>query len=144
MNQVIRIPQKLYNRLARHASGFETPVIVIEKLLNHYEKNFSVVDNADITESIQEIAPANSLEIIYFFESEKISEKQFKAELLDTKKAYIKMYYTNDTSEIKKWSASRFTESSKVDGNLRSGFLRGWKERGIFKAELAINRDEIA
>jgi hypothetical protein len=37
MSQVVRIPANIYTRLARHARGFDTPVNVIERLLNHYE-----------------------------------------------------------------------------------------------------------
>ena len=39
MSQVVRIPTNIYTRLARHAKGFDTPVNVIERLLNHYERN---------------------------------------------------------------------------------------------------------
>ena len=37
MSQVIRIPSNIYKRLEEHASGFDTPANVIERLLNHYE-----------------------------------------------------------------------------------------------------------
>lgn len=37
MSQVVRIPANIYARLARYARGFDTPVNVIERLLNHYE-----------------------------------------------------------------------------------------------------------
>jgi hypothetical protein len=140
MSQVIRINDDLYKRLEAHASGFDTPSNVIETILNAYE-----VSNPDIKitiskDSVLEIEPANNLEISYIGST----EDSFKKALLGSKKAYIKIYYTNSTSEIKKWNASRFSSSSKVDGNLRSGYLRGWKNRGIFKAELSINREEIA
>ena len=39
MSQVIRIPQNIYKRLERHSIGFESPIQVIEKLLNFYEDN---------------------------------------------------------------------------------------------------------
>lgn len=143
MSQVIRIPDNLYNRLAVYASGFETPAVVIEKILKFYEEAHPNADGGERVVPVQEMLPANSLEISYFSDSEEVSEDAFKDQLLDTKRAYIKMYYTNDTSEIKEWNASRFGESSSVDGNLRSGYLRGWKDRGIYKAELAVNRDEI-
>ncbi|MCA1773976.1 MAG: hypothetical protein LC677_15750 [Halomonas sp.] len=143
MSQVIRVPDKLYKRLAVYAGGFETPTNVIEKILEFYERAHPIVDGGERDVPIQEMQPANTLEILYFSDSEGISEEGFKDQLLDTKKAYIRMYYTNDTSEIKEWNASRFGASSSVDGNLRSGYLRGWKDRGIFKAELAINRAEI-
>ena len=37
MNHVIKLPPSIYSRLEQHAEGFDTPVNVIEKLLNHYE-----------------------------------------------------------------------------------------------------------
>lgn len=37
MSQVIRVPADIYSRLEQHATGFDTPANVIEKLLNHYE-----------------------------------------------------------------------------------------------------------
>ncbi len=37
MSQNIKISDELYSRLAKHAEGFDTPVNVIERLLNHYE-----------------------------------------------------------------------------------------------------------
>jgi hypothetical protein len=39
MSQVVRIPANIYSRLERHARGFDTPVNVIERLLNHYEES---------------------------------------------------------------------------------------------------------
>ena len=37
MSHVIRIPTNIYNRLEKHAQGFDTPANVIERLLNSYE-----------------------------------------------------------------------------------------------------------
>jgi hypothetical protein len=140
MSQVIRISDNLYKRLEAHASGFDTPSNVIEIILNAYEGNVPSTQSDSNSERNTEIQPASNLDIVYSSES----EESFKQELLANKKAYIKLYYTNGSSEIKEWNASRFSSTSRVDGNLRSGYLRGWKERGIFKAELAVNRNEIA
>lgn len=139
MSQVIRISDNLYKRLEAHASGFDTPSNVIEIVLNAYEANNSSTQIDSDFSLAGEIQPASNLDIVYPSESEKV----FKQELLVSKKAYIKLYYTNDSTEIKEWNALRFSVTSSVDGNLRSGFLRGWKKRGIFKARLAINRNEI-
>ena len=139
MSQVIRISDDLYKRLESHASGFDTPSNVIETILNAYEGVSPKPNTNDNSTRTSETEPANNLDIIYFADS----EEEFKQQLLTHKKAYIKLSYTNGESEIKEWAASRFSDSSRVDGNLRSGYLRGWKERGIFKAELSINRDEI-
>ncbi len=140
MSQVIRISDELYQRLEALASGFDTPSNVIETILDAYEDMTPNLNTRNNTSRSQEIQPANSLDIVYIADS----EEDFKKQLLINKKAYIKLSYTNDTSEIKEWNASRFSTTSRVDGNLRSGYLRGWKERGIFKAELAVDRNEIA
>ncbi|GAV21193.1 hypothetical protein MMIC_P2173 [Mariprofundus micogutta] len=140
MSQVIRISDKLYKRLEEHALGFDTPSNVIERIMDAYEGIESAPRNNSSPEASQEIEPANALEIIYHPDS----EEDFKHELLVSKRAYIKLNFTNGMSEVKEWNAIRFGASSSVDGNLRSGYLRGWKKRGIYKAELALNRDEIS
>ncbi len=139
MSQVIRISDELYNRLEAYASGFDTPSNVIEKVLDAFDGANLNSLNKNSSISNQEIEPAENLEIIYFIGS----EEDFKQELLKCRKAYIKLYYTNGTTEIKEWRALRFSTSSSVNGNLRAGYLRGWKKRGIYKAELAVNSDEI-
>lgn len=37
MGHMIRLPKDIYRRLENHAQGFDTPVNVIKKLLDHYE-----------------------------------------------------------------------------------------------------------
>jgi hypothetical protein len=139
MSQVIRISDDLYKRLEVYASGFDTPAKVIEKILDEFEGVKSEFVTGQSTSDNFEIQPSSNLEIIYFADS----EEDFKQQLLDAKKAFLKIYFTNNTSEIKEWDASRFSSSSRVDGNLRSGYLRGWKERGIVKAEVTVNRADI-
>lgn len=142
-SQVIRIPDRLYQRLAVYAGGFETPANVIEKILAFYEEAHPVTGSAENTVTTSEIEPAISLEVVYYLNNKPVTEIDFKKQLLITKLAYIKMHYTNNSSEIKEWNASRFSDSSRIDTNLRSGYLRGWKERGLYKAELAIDRHDI-
>lgn len=137
MSQVIRISEELYKRLENHANGFDTPSNVIERVLNLYE---GVTDASSDTKPNPEKAPASDLEIIYFADS----EEDFKKQLISKKKAYIKLHYTNGVTETKSWNAKRFSPKSRVDGNLRSGYLRGWKDRGIFRAELSVNHEDVA
>lgn len=139
MSQVIRISDDLYRRLESHASGFDTPSNVIEIILNAYEGKTSNSNFDNKNRNKRDVVPAVSLEILYASGS----QEQFKNELLTHKKAYIKLQYTDGTSEIKEWNASRFNKHSSVDGNLRSGYLRGWKKRGICKAELGIHPEDI-
>lgn len=139
MSQVIRISDELYNRLKKHASGFDTPSNVIETILNAYEGVTPHQSTNRNSSPKPDIQPANNLEIVYFADS----EEAFKQQLLTSKKTYIKLYYTNGSTEIKIWKATQFKATSRLDGNLRSGYLRGWKERGICKAELSISEHDL-
>ena len=136
MSQTIRIPTNLYKRLSLHSEGFESPATVIEKMINFYEEKIGVESTANIESTIN--APT-SLEIIYHPND----ESSFKQALLQTKRAYILLYNVDGTTELKEWNATRFDSNSNVNGNLRSGYLRGWKNRGIFKAEISTNKNDL-
>ncbi len=137
MSQVIRISDQLYKRLEAHTVGFDTPSNVIERILDAYEG----VTKADNTStSAEQTIASDKLQITY----QPATEEAFKEKFLETKKAYIKIFYTDGEIETKEWNSPRFVESSKVSGNLRSGYLRNWKEKGIFKAEVSINQGESA
>lgn len=140
MSPVVRIPDKLYERLGKHAQGFDTPASVIEKLLDCYEKNCAESPDTEQDPIPTPIATPISLKIIYHPEG----QMPFKKALLQKKQAYIRLYKTNGTSEVKVWNASRFTEDSDVNANLRSGYLRGWKSKGICKAVIAIDKADLS
>jgi hypothetical protein len=53
MSQVIRIPADVYSLLEKHANGFDTPVSVIERVLDFYER-------ADPNTRLEHIAKYNS------------------------------------------------------------------------------------
>lgn len=117
--------------------GFDTPQNIIEKLLDFYEtKSDSMTPLVKVNTDLQE---AIHLDIIYY-----PNDVQFKEDLLTCKEAYIKLTKTDGTTEIKHWNASRFTEESSVNGNLRSGFLRDWSKKGICKAELSAYVEALA
>ena len=140
MSQVIRIPETLYQRLENHAHGFDTPANVIEKILNFYESTCS--EATEITKEHQKstIEPPSNLEINYHPGGKNV----FKKALLENKQAFIRLFKVDGTTETKVWNASKFKPHSDVNGNLRSGYLRGWKAKGIYKAVLAINEKDIA
>ncbi|MEP0073359.1 MAG: hypothetical protein ABJE79_11700 [Marinomonas sp.] len=130
MSQVIRITDELYERLKSHAEGFDTPASVVERVLNSYEANgFKPVLK------MPEVIPAVNLEISYGGKS----ESAFKESLIKNKFAYITLFFTNGEVKTKRWNASKFSEESNLGGNLRSGFLRGWRKKGISKAELSFS-----
>ena len=137
MSQVIRITANLYQRLGLYAEGFETPSSVIEKILNFYEEQKGIKHESNIKSFDK---TPTSLEIIYY----PPDEDDFKQKLLQTKKAYVLIHKTDGTTEFKEWNASNMSADSTVNGNLRSGYLRGWKSRGIFKAEISTNRNDLS
>ncbi|WP_157976419.1 hypothetical protein [Parahaliea mediterranea] len=139
MSQVIRISDELYRRLEALAEGFDTPNNVIERLLEYYGQNGG--ESLPLPDRPAQITaiPAD-LDLIFY----PPGEERFKRELLKSRKAYVKLHKTDGTSETKSWEARKFSESSDVSRNLRSGFLRGWKKKGIFKAEVSIDPSKFA
>jgi len=86
------------------------------------------------------VPPASpDLEIIYF-PNDEIS---FKKLLLQTKRAYILLHMTDGTTALKEWNAPKFGDDSNVGRNLRSGYLRNWKQKGIFKAEISTKKEDL-
>ena len=136
MDQEIKIPASLYQRLGFHAKGFDTPANVIERILDFYEEQKGLESTA---ESEAVIKVPTSLEIIYY----PSDENSFKQLLLQTKKAYVLLRKVDGTSELKEWNASNFDNSSSVSGNLRSGYLRGYKNKGIYKAEISTDQNDL-
>lgn len=136
MSQVIRISTNLYKRLSLHAKGFETPANVIENILNYYEEH----NNLELTATPFSVASSpTNLEIVFY----PSGEDSFKKQLIQTKKAYIQLHNIDGTKEFKEWNANSINYSSSITGNLRSGYLRGWKEKGIFKAEVSIDLSNL-
>ncbi len=139
MSQVIRISDDLYKRLESYATGFDTPSRVIELILDEFEVLKLGDSKTETNDAKIHMAPSSTLDIVYCAGT----EETFKEQLLETKKAFLKIHYSDGSNELKEWDASRFSEQSRVDGNLRSGYLRGWKNRGIIKAELTVNRKDL-
>ena len=131
----IEVSYEVYKKLEALASGFDTPCDVIERLLNDYKVENSKPMGVAISKSTQRLLPP---EVVFI-----PSKHAFRQQLLEHKCAYIKLYYANGISDIKEWRALRFTENSHLGNNLNSGYLRGWKDKGIRKAILAIDRDAI-
>jgi hypothetical protein len=65
----------------------------------------------------------------------------FKAMLLERRKAVVEVLYEDGSVDRKHWNASRFNESSNVFSNLRSRpeFRKGiWQENGIVKVNVQV------
>ena len=128
MSPTIQISEELLQRLGKHSSGFKTPADVIAEMLDFYEK-------------VDPLPYPSRLEIVYYPVND---AEHFKRLLLEHKFAYVKLSKIDGTSEIHLWHANRFTKESDLENNLRSGYLRGWRTKGICKAELSINKDDLS
>jgi hypothetical protein len=135
MSQVIRIEENLYQRLATYSKGFETPSQVINKMIDFYEMKNNIKPIIGLVKE-----RPKGLEIIYYPNND---INNFKKLLIDKKMAYINIHKVSGESKIIEWNALRFKDSSDVEKNLRSGYLRSWKDKGIFKAELSTKKDDL-
>ncbi len=135
MTPSIQVSKTLYGRLGKHSVGFETPADVVAKMVDFYEQGNGIVSSAS-----PEPDNPTDLEFVYLPVND---VNHFKYLLLDHKRAYVKLYKTDGTSELHTWHAERFTVTSSVEGNLRSGYVRHWRAKGIFKVELSVNKDDL-
>jgi len=62
------------------------------------------------------------------------NKKIFREKLLKFRNARWTITYKDGRIEKGIWPAKNITESSNIIGNIRSGYLRNWKEKGIVKA----------
>jgi hypothetical protein len=140
MEITISVPEELFKRLETHAKGFDTPTNVIERLLKYFENN---TDQLPTIETVidHNIPPTRSLQLEVIFLPN--GENKFKNELIQRKVAWIQIYKIDGSVETKMWKAQSFTKNSDLMGNLRSGYLRGWKDKGICKAVLAIRAEDL-
>lgn len=136
MEKQIMMTSELYARLASHAKGFDTPTNVIERILDFYEAYQKCPDEKPKANSP---VTSFSIEIVFFPDG----EEAFKKALLEKRLAWVKLHKTDGSSVIKLWKAHDFKEDSDLMGNLRSGYLRGWRHKGICRAELAIDKSDI-
>ena len=113
----IDIEETTYKRLEALVQGFETPDSVINRLI-------------DSVEGKKETKPELSFT--------PIDESRFLKLLVRDRVAEVVLYKQNGERTVSQWSANKITESSNLRANLWSGFLRGWKEKGIISAEFNI------
>lgn len=113
----ITISDATYSRLAAQAKGFETPEQVINRLI-------------DVVEIDHDTRPE------LFFNPE--GEADFKKALLKSKQAKVEMFKRDGSCETGVWNARAISEESSVRANIWSGYLRGWKEKGIVRAVFTV------
>lgn len=149
MSKTIEIPDDLYERLGMQAKPFEMPAQVIQRLLDLAEeggeRHPAEDDRAAQLEPSRSVvaSPAplytGKLEVNFYPSDLAV----FKAQLLERKEAWIVMSYQAGNRVLKHWIAENFKPTSDVMANLRSGYLRGWREKGLIRADVAINRSDL-
>lgn len=120
----IRISTELYKRLESHAKGFDTPAGVLERALNVYE------GKPEYQKAVTKPTMMNKPTLSFHPD-----EESFRQSLINNKMATVVLHHGNGESEEKNWDASRFGEKSNLRGNIWSGFMRGWKDQNIVRAE---------
>ena len=137
MSPNIELSDTIYERLASHAQGFDTPERVIERLLFSYENGG--------THTPQEVVktPADSVlhrpEPVFY----PGNIEEFKQLLMAQKHVYRRISFQDGTSKLSIWKAGRIDAQSNILGNIYSGVLRDWKQKGITKAEFAIKQQDL-
>lgn len=134
MEKTVSMPVELYNRLASLARGFDTPADVISRLIDVYDSGVGSVPLQPILPSAPVAKRSTALEIVLSPEK----EEDFKRAFLRKGTAMVKIYKMDGTCTVNEWRLNRFSADSSVKGNLMSGRLRGWKDKGIYKAEVMV------
>ncbi|WCG82475.1 hypothetical protein [Pectobacterium sp. A5351] len=119
--RTIEISQETFDRLAKYATGFDTPENVINRLLD-----------------TQEVELSQRPELTFKPESEEL----FKQELIRIKHAKVELYKADGTKEEGEWNARTINQTSSLRSNLWSGYLRNWKEKGIIRAVFTIKENK--
>lgn len=114
----IDINEANFKRLEALTIGFDTPDSVISRLLDQAESR-----------------PEKKPKIIF----NPSTEEQFKRELLQSRLAEVCLH-TNESKNKQyfSWGANKLKTESNLKANIWSGFLRGWKDKGINKIELTV------
>ncbi|MCS6173438.1 hypothetical protein G7A68_03060 [Shewanella baltica] len=113
----IDVNDSTFKRLEKLVVGFDTPDAVINRLIDSYE-------NKKTTKPVLSFYP---------------EESDFLRLLVKNGIAEVTIHKENGSKEEVTWKANKLTFDSNLRGNIWSGFLRGWKERGIISAHFSIS-----
>ena len=116
--KTIELSNDTYDRLAQHATGFESPECVINRILD-----------------IIEVEPGQKPSLSFYPED----EEEFKKQLIEMRRAHVSLRFADGSEELGIWNVRAFNQGSNLRANLWSGYLRGWKERGIISASFRID-----
>ena len=123
----IQLDESVCSRLALYAAqhGLGSWAEAIEDMLAKCEDN---------------PAPARPVSAPYFRKPEVVyhpaGEMACQAAIVKAKAATVRLHYADGRVVDKHWRAYNFTEDSNLRGNLNTGYLRHWREKGIVRAEI--------
>ncbi len=129
---VIHVSSKVYERLKGLAEPFETPTDCLQRLLDKHYGNSA----GDGARRRARMPMPQSRPVLVFIPAD---EDEFKSKLIKRKQARVVLHKSDGSTDSLTWTADRFGKSSGLRANLWSGYLRGWKEKGIVKAEFTID-----
>lgn len=127
----IQLDESVCSRLALYAAqhGLGSWAEAIEDMLAKCEDNSAPVRPV--------ARPASAP---YFRKPEVVyhpaGEMACQAAIVKAKAATVRLHYADGRVVDKHWRAYNFTEDSNLRGNLNTGYLRHWREKGIVKAEI--------
>lgn len=76
----------------------------------------------------------------YVINGKQCSAEEFESRLRNSHyEVNVTLYYTNQSTKHYIWKVDNFTQKSSLSGNLHSGYLRGWREKGITAIRLELN-----
>jgi len=76
----------------------------------------------------------------YIINGKQCSAKEFESRLRNNHyEVNITLYYANQRVKHDIWKVDNFSQKSSLSGNLHSGYLRGWREKGITAIRLELN-----
>jgi hypothetical protein len=116
-----------------------------QRQLNENIENKKLYDNNNIEQTKQNLknnqtynqnnSPVKEYYINGINVDKSIFEEKLRNNICQVK---VTLYYNDKKPKEKKWNVKNFTENTSLDGNINSGYLRGWLKKGINKIRLEL------
>lgn len=137
MTVTIQLDEGVCSRLALYATqrGLGWGEAIGELLANCEENHASAPVVAPPKPAIAQ--PHRSPEIFYHLaDGSPVGERECQDAIIAAKAATVRIHYADGSVKDKQWRAENLKEHSYLRGNLKTGYLRNWRDRGIVKAEV--------
>jgi|GEM_PF-3117147 len=132
-----------------HASHKSENVTVKEQIINidsEVALDSRILEESDITSSelskiknMSESDKIDSPKKEFFLEGKSCDKKEFESCLANAScDVKVTLFYKDGKQEQSIWKVRKFKENSSLSGNLNSGYLRNWKNKGIIGIKLEL------